>query len=124
MGKVDTVIVAHPSGKGQMIINADEYNKAMHGPVLKAPKEKAPKADPDAVQSTGGEQADLGPTDSTQSSTPKGDGLDELTVKDLRAKVKEAGIKLADITGTGDGGNVVKGDLVTALRAHVAPAAE
>lgn len=93
------------SDSGYMIINEEDYDPKVHTlieiPEAPAPAEPAPAAEGEVP----------GPA-------PEGDGLEDLKVSDLRASVKATGIKLADIKGSGEGGNVIKNDLVSALRAH------
>lgn len=101
--ELKTVAVEHEDG--YMVINEEDYDPKIHTlteiPEAPAPAEPAPAAEGEVP----------GPA-------LEGDGLEDLKVSDLRASVKAAGIKLADIKGSGEGGNVIKADLVTALRAH------
>ena len=109
--EVKTVAVEHADG--HMIINDSDFDPKVHK-LVDLP-EPAPAVVADDEPITEGSPVKV---------TVVVDALEAMKVSDLRARVKAAEIKLSDIEGSGEGGNVIKDDLVRVLRAHDAAKAE
>ncbi len=112
--------VAVKTEDGHMVINEEDYDPDTME-LVDLPEAPAPAAAADDTAEVPGPATPAEGEGTGETATPD-DGLDAMKVSELRAKVKEADIKLADIEGSGEGGNVIKDDLVRVLRNPPKPA--